>query len=383
MNNRPKYILTFLAISLLSFSAKGQSTPASLETRIDSIVTRYMIMNRMVGVSIGIVMDGKILLTKGYGTREIGKVKPVDSLTNFLTCSITKLFTATAIMQLAEQGQIDIHQKLVHYLPDFRMRDDRYTDITIEQMMTHTSGLYWDIELRHSPNDSSALRKLVYSLHDKVLAFVPGTKFNGAETYSNAAYDILGYLVQKISGQSYMDYIADHILAKADMPHSSIDLHAIPKERRSTPHILKGETVKVGGMYTENTEHAPSGNLNSCALDLCHWMISQLNTYRNPEVYNGILHHSSLQDMWTTRFVAPQNEKVSIGLGWWITESEELGKYVWHVGNNPGFSATLMVFPEHNFGITVLTNGQYKEQVVWNSIPFDIIKVFKLAFGEE
>lgn len=377
MSNIPKSILTILAPILLSFSSIGQTLQTSPISKIDSIVNGYMTTNQMIGVSIGIVKDSKVYLAKGYGTAEIEKTKSIDSLTNFLTCSITKLFTATAIMQLSEQGKIDISKKLIFYLPDFKMKDERYKDITIEHLLTHTSGLFWDMNLKHSPNDSSALRKLVYSLDNKILAFAPGTKFNPTETYSNAAYDILGYLVQIFSGKQYEDYIKDNILLKANMTYSSIDYNKIPAERRSTPHILKQKVVKVGGMYTENTEHSPSGNLNSCSIDLCNWMIHNLNIYNNPNSFKGVLQKSSLQNMWTTRNQAPQNKKVSIGLGWWITQSDDLGKYYWHVGDNPGFSATLMILPEHNFGITVLCNGMYAEQIVWNKIPFDIINLFK------
>ncbi len=377
MNKMTKSILTILAPSLFFLSSIGQITQTIAINKIDSIVTAYMTTNKMVGVSIGIVKDGKIYLTKGYGTAEINKVKAIDSLTNFLTCSVTKLFTATAIMQLSEQGKIDISKKLIFYLPDFKMKDKRYKDITIEHLLTHTSGLHWDMELNHSPNDSSSLRKLVYSLDNKILDFAPGTKFNATETYSNSAYDILGYLVQKISGIQYQDYITDSILEKANMPSSFFDYTVIPIDRRSSPHILKGKVVKVGGMYSENVEHSPSANLNSCSIDLCNWIMHNLNIYNNPITSNGVLQNSTLQNMWTPRNVAPQNKNVSIGLGWWITNSEDLGKYYWHVGGNPGFSTTLMVFPEHNFGITVLSNGMYAEQIVWNKIPFDIISLFR------
>ncbi|MBK9962884.1 MAG: beta-lactamase family protein [Saprospiraceae bacterium] len=135
------------------------------------------------------------------------------------------------------------------------------------------------MELNHSPNDSSSLRKLVYSLDNKILDFAPGTKFNATETYSNSAYDILGYLVQKISGIQYQDYITDSILEKANMPSSFFDYTVIPIDRRSSPHILKGKVVKVGGMYSENVEHSPSANLNSCSIDLCNWMMHNLNIY--------------------------------------------------------------------------------------------------------
>lgn len=376
MNNTLKSILTVLALLVLSLSSTGQISQTNAINKIDSIVRTYLTANKIVGVSIGIVKDGKIYLTKGYGTAEIDKAKPIDSLTNFLTCSVTKLFTATAIMQLSEQGKMDISKKLIFYLPDFKMKDQRYKDITIEQMLTHSSGLYWDEHLKHSPNDSTSLKKFVYSLDNKILDFSPGTKFDATKTYSNAAYDILGYLVEKISGKQYEEYVKENILIKTNMLNSALNYKNIPAERRSAPHILKGKTVKEGGIYDENREHSPSGNLNSCSLDLCYWMLNILNIHNNPSL-NGILKDNTLNNMWTGRHVAPQNKRVSIGLGWFIKDSENLGKYYWHVGDNPGFSSTLMIFPEQNFGITVLSNQMYAEEIVWNKIPFDIINLFK------
>lgn len=141
MSNIPGFFLTISAFVLLPLYSTGQILEKRTGAKIDSIVNSYMINNQMIGVSIGIVKNGKVYLTKGYGTAEIDKPKPIDSLTNFLTCSITKLFTATAIMQLSEQGKIDIKKKLIFYLPDFKMKDERYKDITIEHLLTHTSGL--------------------------------------------------------------------------------------------------------------------------------------------------------------------------------------------------------------------------------------------------
>ncbi|MEO7175776.1 MAG: serine hydrolase domain-containing protein [Saprospiraceae bacterium] len=366
-------------IVLMLISAIGQFSQAQTDNtirNIDSIVTTYMSDNKMVGVSIGIVKEGKIYLAKGYGVTEVNKLKPVDSLTNFLACSITKTLTATAIMKIVEDGKIDISKKLTYYIPDFTMKDERYKDITIEHLLTHTSGLYWDMELDHSPNDSSALRKLVYSLNDKILDFAPGTKFDATKTYSNAAFDILGYLVQNISGQQYEDYIKDNILQKANMGHSSIDYEKIPIDYRSAPHILKHNKAKVGGMITENKEHAPSANLNSCSLDLCNWMMHIMNIYNNKNAVEGVLQKSTLLNMWTARQVAPQNKNISMGLGWFMTDSKDLGRYYWHVGGNPGYSATLMLFPDKNFGITLMTNGMYAEQIVWNKMSYDIIELF-------
>lgn len=365
-----------LLLFMLIFSLKVFAQSDARITKIDSIFRMYMIANQMPGLSVGIVKNGKIFLAKGYGTAEIGRKQPVDSLTNFLTCSVSKLFTATAIMQLKEQGKLDIHQKLTDYLPDFKMKDTRYLDITIEQMMTHTSGLYWDEYLKHSPNDSTALRKFVYSLNKKVLDFAPGTKFDATKTYSNAAFDILGYLVEKISGETYERYISNHILRQVGMTHSDFNYRNISAVRRSAPHIIKKKKVSVGGMLEENREHSPSGNLYSCSLDLCYWMMHILHIYGSEQYTEGVIQKSTLLEMWTGRQVAPQNKRVSMGLGWFLKEDENLGLYCFHVGDNPGFSATLMLFPKQHFGITLLTNSMYAEQVLWNKIPFDIIRLF-------
>jgi CubicO group peptidase (beta-lactamase class C family) len=365
-----------LLLFILIFSLKVFAQSDDRMTKIDSIISAYMTANQMPGLSVGIVKNGKIFLAKGYGTAEIDRKQAVDSLTNFLTCSVTKLFTATAIMQLVEQGKLDIHQKLVYYLPDFKMKDARYHDITIEQMMTHTSGLYWDEYLKHSPNDSTALKKFVYSLDKKVLDFAPGTKFDATKTYSNAAYDILGYLVEKISGETYERYIRNHILRQVGMTNSDFNYRNISAMRRSSPHIIKKKKVSVGGMLEENREHSPSANLYSCSLDLCYWMLHILHIYNSEQYAEGVIQKKSLLDMWTGRQIAPQNKRVSMGLGWFLKEDENLGLYCFHVGNNPGFSATLMIFPKQNFGITLLTNSMYAEQVLWNKIPFDIIGLF-------
>ena len=131
------YLVTFL-LTLFCLDSFSQTLDIS---KVDSIVQGLMTQNKIVGLSLGIVKGGKIIYTQGYGTGRIGEAVMIDSTTNFLTCSITKLFTATAIMNLVEEGKIDISKKLTDYVPDFEMKDSRYKEITIEQILTHTSGL--------------------------------------------------------------------------------------------------------------------------------------------------------------------------------------------------------------------------------------------------
>ena len=360
-------------------SSFGQNLDKNRNAQIDSIVLKAMDENKIVGISLGIVKDGKILYTRGYGTKEIGKSSTIDSTTNFLTCSISKLFTATAIMQLVEQGKIDIRKKLIYYIPDFTMKDDRYKDITIEQMLTHTSGIpnKNNPHYIHSKNDSLALSTFANKLKKEVLSYPPGVQLS-AKTYSNAAYDILGLVIERITNQTFSQYVTNHILKVVGMDSSSFFIQQINNDRRSIPHKknwLSGR-VKSSKYYPDIPQDKPCGNLNSCSYDLSKWMIHNLDIYNAANKGEAVLETKTLTDMWTTKKEIPPYS-TSIGLGWWIVQSKKYGKYVFHDGNDPGYSAALIISPKNNFGIVILCNGEYPRNIIWNKLPFDIINLFE------
>ncbi|MBK9730868.1 MAG: beta-lactamase family protein [Chitinophagaceae bacterium] len=345
---------------------------------IDSVVWKEMADHKIIGLSIGIVKDGSIFYTKGYGTREVRKTAPIDSTTNFLTCSISKLFTASAIMHLNEQGKIDIHKKLIDYVPEFEMKDERYKNITIEQMLTHTSGLP-NIFNRHfirTENDSLALTEFARKLRSKKLRFEPGVQLS-EKTYSNTGYDLLGLVIERVTHRAYSNYVRENVLLPAGMDSSSFFYNQISENRRSKPHKKNWLTgrIKTAGYYPDIPQDKPCGNLNSCSYDLCKWMLYNLAIYNETISSNAIVEHSTLMDMWTTRKEIP-SFKTSIGLGWWAFQSDQYGKYVFHVGNDPGYSAQLIISPANNFGIVVLCNALYPKDIVWNKLPFEIIDLF-------
>ncbi|MFN0275982.1 MAG: serine hydrolase domain-containing protein [Chitinophagales bacterium] len=353
--------------------------------KIDSIVLAKMLEHDMVGVSLGIVNEGKIYLLKGYGTREIYTDKPIDSLTNFLTCSISKLFTATAIMQLVEQGKIETRKKLIEYVPEFTMTDKRYRDITIEQMLTHTSGLpnVFKKNFINPENDSIALTLFAKKLNHKKLSFQPGVQLS-AETYSNTAYNLLGLVIERVSGKTYIDYITENVLLPAGLKNSSFFYQTIDENRRSLPHkkvALTGE-VKVSGYYPDIPQDKPCGNLNSCSLDMCNWIVYNLAIYNSAPSDGGvIISKNTLQSMWNTTHDIPPY-KTSIGLGWWILDSDKYGKLVFHDGNDPGFSSSLIISPENNFGVVILCNGMYPMEIIWNELPFEIMDIFAVDWNK-
>jgi CubicO group peptidase (beta-lactamase class C family) len=376
---KPTWAL-IVAFLFFGFSASSiaQNNKTQIENNIDSVVLQLISDNKIAGLSIGITKNESIYFLKGYGTKKINEKAPIDSLTNFLTCSISKLFTATAIMQLYEQGKIDIHKKLTDYIPDFVMKDERYKAITIEQMLTHTSGLpnIYSKNFIQTKNDSIALTLFAKKLYRKKLSFEPGVQLS-AKTYSNTAYNILGLVIEKVSEQTFSNYVDKNILQSVGMNNSSFFYKKIDASRRSTPHKKNWLTgkIKAAAYYPDIAQDKPCGNLNSCSYDLCQWMLHNLSIYNNTIKGEGVIKRNTLIDMWTTKRTIPPY-KTSIGLGWWVVNSDKYGKYLFHVGNDPGFSATLIISPENNFGIVVLCNGMYPKDIVWNKIPFEIINLF-------
>ena len=134
------------------------------------------------------------------------------------------------------------------------------------------------------------------------------------------------------------------------------------------------QPITVSNYYPDIAQDKPCGNLNSCSEDLCKWMLHNLEIHHSKNT--GLISAGTLEQMWTTKETI-HGSSTSIGLGWWIVESKQYGTYLFHVGNDPGFSATLVLSPQNNFGIVVLSNAMYAMDQVWNDIPFEIIDLFQ------
>ena len=366
------FLFAIITLPIISI-AQIDNSPSTIT--IDSIVNNTLTDNDIPGISLGMVRDGHIYYFKGYGSKNIETGEPIDSFTNFLTCSISKLFTATAIMQLVEQGKINISDKLTKYIPEFSLKGEDYKYITIRQMLTHTSGLpnIGNKHFIHPENDSLALSTFAHKLSKKKLSFKPGVQLN-AKTYSNTAYDILGLVIERVTHQTYSQYVTNHVLLPAHMDSSSFYYQQINTYRRSSPHKKNWLTrhIRVSNYYPDIPQDKPCGNLNSNAYDLCQWMIQNLAIYNKPSQQNGLLKPATLANMWTKQETIP-GYNTSIGLGWWIVESKKLGPYVFHVGNDPGYSATLIIVPKNNFGLVLLCNAEYPKEINWNKLAINLL----------
>ena len=230
--------------------------------KVDSIVSDKMNNYNIPGLSIGLVVDDSIIYAKGYGVKSIEYSEQVTENSNFHTASISKLFTAQAVIMLLEESDISMNEKLVDIIPEFKYRDKRVEDITIRTLLNHTSGLP-DVSNYHWKNNNQSktdLKEYVLGLKLK-LDFQPGTHYN----YSSLAYNILGYVIEKLSETSFEEYVKKNILDANGMQNSDFRYFKIPDSIKTSPHSKRLITKKVYTLktYPYTREQAPSSTLNS------------------------------------------------------------------------------------------------------------------------
>ncbi|PHR35450.1 MAG: hypothetical protein COA38_01990 [Fluviicola sp.] len=362
-----KNITIVLILLCISGFVKSQE---SIAYEVDSLIETIIESNDIKGMSIGIVFDGQIVFTKGYGylkkdftQGEIGSTTPI------LSASISKTFVATAIMQLQEKDLLNIADPVNKHLPQFKMKDTDYSQITIRQLLNHTSGLTegnnytWD-KKKHKGKD---IENFVLSLKNKSLLFPPGERFS----YSNTGYVVLGYLIEKISGQPFLEYIKTEILDKCQMNRSGFDYFDFSRDSMPIYYNNKG---KINECCIGNT--SPSGNLISTSTDLSNWIINNLKIYAdsNPSG-NSLLTKKSLDSLWTPT-VTFDNSRTTLGLGWWQYHSEVYGTSIFHSGHYDNYSVSnLVIFPEKQFGFVILCNTESAIDIVYNELSDGITEI--------
>ncbi|MBB6113000.1 CubicO group peptidase, beta-lactamase class C family [Mucilaginibacter lappiensis] len=318
-----------------------------IETYLQSIVDS----GNVPGIAIAITNGQDVAYSKGFGVTNVQTREKLEPRHNFHIASISKTFTATAVMQLAEQGKIDINKPLVTYLPYFKLDDERYKAITIKQMLNHTSGMpdVENYEWEKAISDEGAAERYTKSLADKKMISNPGAEFH----YSNMAFDVMGDLIAKVSGTSFEKYVKDNILTPLEMYEGSFYFPETKKNLRTTPHTGKPPVVSL--IYPYNRMHAPSSTLNTNVLELSHWAIA--NMYEGKYKNKQIISPSTYAMMMTPTFTIYPNLKASIGLSWFILPYKGLMNYT-HDGGDLGYRNVLTLIPEKKLGIILLSNTQ-------------------------
>jgi CubicO group peptidase (beta-lactamase class C family) len=324
-------------------------------THLDAVLTplleRVMEAYDLPGLSIGIVKDNEIVYARGFGYKNIDTRTPVDTGTLFHMASISKPFVATAVMQLVEQGRIDLEAPVTTYLPYFRMADERYKEITVQQMLSHVSGMpdVRDYEWDNPVYDEAALERYVRSIADLKMRFDPGTRY----AYSNMAFECLGDVIAKVSGMSFAEYEKRYILDPAGMDQSTFLKGERLPENWASGHLRTIRTVAWEG-YPYNRMHGPSSTLHSNAEEMCRWAI--INMIRGTSGGKTILEASSYDQLWNPwQKIGGAAGSQAVGLSWFLGEHRG-ERTVSHGGGDTGFNSYLILLPDKGAAVAVMIN---------------------------
>lgn len=340
------YIIIMVGCTRSEKAAKSNDKDfAEIETFLQSLIDTGGIP----GITIAITVGKDIVYTNGFGVINTDTKVKLEPKHIFHIASISKTFTATAVMQLYEKGEIDINKPLITYLPYFKLKDERYKDITIKQMLNHTSGMpdVNDYEWEKAISDEGAAERYTRSMSDSVLISKPGLEFH----YSNIAFDIMADLIAKVSGMSFEKYVKQNILTPLEMSESSFYYPEIKKSLRTSPHI--GNPPKVLPVYPYNRMHAPSSTLNTNVLEMSHWAIANMynGKYKNTQILSPKTHLM----MMTPSFIRNKDQNISIGLSWFMYPYKGMMNYE-HGGSDDGYRSLLTLIPEKKIGIIILSN---------------------------
>ncbi|WP_064199469.1 serine hydrolase domain-containing protein [Brevibacillus brevis] len=305
----------------------------------EEFVRETMMERRVPGAAIGVAKDGQLVYAKGFGYRdaEQGQVATVDNL--FGIASITKSFTAIAIMQLQEAGKLTVADPVSRFLPEFYVKTGSGTEaITIHNFLTHSSGLpplsCVDEALKLGLNTYEELMTYMAQLEFTLLG-APGTEFS----YSNDCYTLLGAIVERASGKPYSTYVKEHILQPAGMQRSCFSLVELEGYEDRTPLF-------------ETPPFQSSGGLKSTLTDMMRY--TELFRTKGLIGKERILRTESVQQMTTPYFRCEHNQYYGYGIA--ITPNFYGAVMLGHSGSEKGIQAYMSIIPENGLAAVALTN---------------------------
>jgi CubicO group peptidase (beta-lactamase class C family) len=293
------------------------------------------------GAAVLVVQNGTVKLRKGYGLADMELGVPIDPANVFPMCSVSKQFTAVAILQLVEAGKLKLTDDLSMFVPNYPTGD---TKVTLAQLLSHMSGIpsiEEQPEWRKTWREDLTPAQLLDFTRNKPLAFAPGTNWK----YSNTGYILLGQVIEKASGQSYPDYVRTHLYSPAAMTHSYY-----PEGDRLVPQRARGysRTGKTwaNAPYFSISQAYSAGALLATVDDLWAW---------EQALQAGHLANSSLLESAYTEGHLPDGRGTHYGFGWEVSKINR-HDVIEHGGGMPGFAAYAARVPDAGLYVAILSN---------------------------
>jgi len=346
------YLTLMLALSIGNVSASPTQQAETDFVAIDAYVSEQMNALGIPGMALGIVQDDQIVHLQGFGVAD-SSGRAVTPQTPFYIGSVTKSFTALAVMQLVEAGKIDLDAPVQTYLPWFMLADEEASaKLTVRNLLNQTSGMSTKDGNRFWA-DRQGMEEAVRGLNTVQLAYPVGTTYQ----YNNFNYIIAGLIVEKVSGQSYADYVPQHIFEPLDMRHSYASRAPALADGLSEGHInMFGRVFR--DERVRSPAALPSGFLMVSAEDMTHFAIAQMNDGRYGNA--SILSPQGISEMHAP--AVPQGGSNYWGIGWNVSEFEGTPAIA-RVGDTGHFHAIIFLLPEKGLGVILLANASGFEQM--------------------
>ena len=309
--------------SALAFAEAPPASPPAPTGQIDSLFAGVTGRD-LPGAAVVVVKDGAVVHSKAYGLASVELGVPNTTRTKFRLASVSKSFTALAVLQLVEQGRLRLDDPIGRYVPDF-VGGER---ITIHHLLTHTAGLPDFVsfdEARKMPRDSA-----------------PGERLN----YSNIGYLALGRVVEKVTGTSYESYLREAILAPLGMDDTGVDRRPALEPGRAAGYVVGPEEALVNAEYSDTSSEPAAGGLYSTAEDMTRWIQAL--------VAGRIVSLATLEKA-TTPVTLSDGHRGGYGYGFMLVPFRGL-REVGHGGDISGFNTYFALYPEEHLAVVVLSN---------------------------
>ncbi|MDO4710188.1 MAG: serine hydrolase domain-containing protein [Pseudomonadota bacterium] len=337
------------------------AAPLPFDVRTFEQMARQIVANQRVpGLAVAIVKDGKILSARGYGVTDTLNPRPVDAHTVFRLASLSKTFSGTLGGMLVEEGALDLHQPVVRYVPDFRLRSaDATSRLSVANLLSHSIGLprtAFDRDIQANASYYSVRAKLAGA----PLSCGPGECYS----YQNVAFSVFGDVVHSATGRVFDDHIQRRIFKPLGMNDASLGLEGITRSPSwAKPHIRAGSGWRSLMPKPTYYRLGPAAGVNASATDMAQYLLAQ--TGHRPDVLSPQL----LNTIRTLRIDTPSEMRgaagwrrerlysAGYGMGWRVYNYAGQPMY-FHGGAVQGYRAAMAVLPQQNLGVAVLWNAE-------------------------
>ena len=348
---------------------------ASVMPRLEARVRQIMAEQAVPGIALGIVRDQNLAWQGGFGFADLAAARAMDADTICGVASITKTFTATAIVQLRDEGKLRLDDPIVRHIPEFKAVPSRFganEEVTLRRLLTHRAGLVGESPDGHWSNlEFPSMQETLAMLARCEIVIEPDSAFK----YCNLAFALLGEVVERVAGRPYRDYVRENILAPLGMTSSGFELEA-HRERVATGYMPERyQDVPAAAPDPPTRGYEAAAGLRTCVGDLAKWVSLQFRTKADQRGGAQVLKGKSISAMHRVTFVE-RDWKVGYALTWMATRIGE-NIYLHHGGSVPGFLSMLAFNKQYKLGVIALSNKQ--GNIAANTIAFEALELLVAA----